>query len=35
MTMLSFCDQASQIPAKKVQSEADVSVCSEVSLKYF
>lgn len=27
-----FCFQAAQIPAKKAQSEANVSVCSEVSL---
>lgn len=31
VTMLSFFLQASQIPVKKAQSEADVSVCSEVS----
>lgn len=30
--MMFFCFQAAQIPAKKAQSEANVSVCSEVSL---
>lgn len=33
--MLLFFFQAAQIPAKKSQSEADVSVCSEVRSSSF